>query len=70
MTCSVFCDSAAPETPVIVITAFGFVEQAVEMVKAGAFQYLVKPFRSDELIQAVQQALAKSAPHRKQAVAL
>jgi DNA-binding NtrC family response regulator len=32
------------ETPVIVITAFGSVEQAVEMVKKGAFQYLTKPF--------------------------
>src|SRR5436853_7166480 len=39
------------EAPVIVITAFGSVEQAVEMVKAGAFQYLTKPFVIDELLR-------------------
>src|SRR5262245_22476808 len=38
------------ETPVIVITAFGSVEQAVGMVKAGAFQYLTKPFKKDKLL--------------------
>ncbi len=56
-----------PETPVIVITAFGSVEQAVEMVKAGAFQYLVKPFKNDDLLQVVEEALEQSAPHREQA---
>lgn len=54
-----------PEAPVIVITAFGSVEQAVEMVKAGAFQYLVKPFKNDDLLRAVEEALRKSAPHRE-----
>src|SRR5262245_12054302 len=38
------------ESPVIVITAFGSVEQAVEMVKAGAYQYLTKPFDNRELL--------------------
>jgi two-component system response regulator HydG len=56
-----------PEAPVIVITAFGSVEQAVEMVKAGAFQYLTKPFDTEDLLQAVQNALAQSAPQREQA---
>lgn len=56
-----------PEAPVIVITAFGSVEQAVEMVKAGAFQYLTKPFDTDELRLTVSQALAQSAPQREQA---
>ncbi|MEY3282153.1 MAG: hypothetical protein RIR86_166, partial [Acidobacteriota bacterium] len=40
-----------PEVPVIIITAFGSVEQAVELVKAGAFQYLTKPFDTDDLLQ-------------------
>ena len=53
------------ETPVIVITAFGSVEQAVEMVKAGAFQYLTKPFDTDDLLRAVADALAQSAPQRE-----
>lgn len=56
-----------PEVPVIVITAFGSVEQAVEMVKAGAFQYLTKPFDTDELLQTVAKALEQSAPQREQA---
>lgn len=56
-----------PEAPVIVITAFGSVEQAVEMVKAGAFQYLTKPFDTDELLRTVSEALEQSAPQREQA---
>ncbi|MGE0128490.1 MAG: sigma-54-dependent transcriptional regulator [Blastocatellales bacterium] len=56
-----------PEAPVIVITAFGSVEQAVEMVKAGAFQYLTKPFDTDDLLRTVSEALEKSAPQREQA---
>ena len=56
-----------PEVPVIIITAFGSVEQAVELVKMGAFQYLTKPFVTDELIQAIEQALKQSAPMREQA---
>jgi DNA-binding NtrC family response regulator len=54
------------ETPVIVITAFGSVEHAVEMVKAGAYQYITKPFHSEELLTAVAQALERSAPMREQ----
>src|SRR5262245_7435186 len=56
-----------PETPVVVITAFGSVEQAVGMVKAGAFQYLTKPFDTDDLLSAVAEALEQSAPQREQA---
>lgn len=59
--------SSRAEAPVIVITAYGSVEQAVDLVKAGAFQYLTKPFEVDELLQAVSQALERSAPQREQA---
>lgn len=55
------------ETPVIVITAFGSVEQAVELVRAGAYQYLTKPFRNSELLQVVHTALEQSASLRAQA---
>jgi DNA-binding NtrC family response regulator len=61
------CREKRPEIPVIVITAFGSVEQAVEMVKNGAFQYLTKPFETVELIQTVEAALEQSAPQRQQA---
>lgn len=56
-----------PEVPVILITAFGSVEQAVEMVKAGAFQYLTKPFDTDELLQTVAKALEQTSSQREQA---
>jgi two-component system, NtrC family, response regulator AtoC len=55
------------EAPVVVITAFGSVEQAVEMVKSGAFQYLTKPFDTDDLLRSVAEALEQSAPQREQA---
>jgi two-component system, NtrC family, response regulator HydG len=55
------------EVPVIVITAFGSVEQAVELVKAGAFQYLTKPFKTAQLLATVEQALERSARQREQA---
>jgi DNA-binding NtrC family response regulator len=54
------------ESPVIVITAFGSVEHAVEMVKAGARQYITKPFHADELLTAVAEALERTALLREQ----
>jgi DNA-binding NtrC family response regulator len=55
------------EAPVIVITAFGSVEQAVEMVKAGAYQYLTKPFENRDLLRLAEEALESSAAQREQA---
>ena len=40
---------SAPGVPVIVITAHGTVESAVDAMKKGAFDYIVKPFDPDEL---------------------
>jgi DNA-binding NtrC family response regulator len=58
-------DSRA-EAPVIVITAFGSVEHAVEMVKAGAHQYITKPFQAGELLAAVGEALERTSLLREQ----
>jgi len=47
----------SPETLVIVITAFGTVDVAVETMKAGAYDYITKPFNRDELKLTVKRAL-------------
>ncbi|HYI93901.1 MAG TPA: sigma-54 dependent transcriptional regulator [Bryobacteraceae bacterium] len=44
-------------TPVIVITAFGSVETAVEAMKSGAADFVTKPFSLDHLLTVVQKAL-------------
>lgn len=48
-----------PRIPVIIITAYATVENAVEAMKAGAFDYIVKPFTPDELRIRVSKALEK-----------
>jgi two-component system response regulator AtoC len=45
------------EIPVILITAFGTVESAVEAMKLGAFDYVIKPFRTEEIEGLVARAL-------------
>ncbi len=47
-----------PTTSVIMLTAYGSVETAIEALKLGAFDYVTKPFKVDELLITVQRALA------------
>ena len=47
----------SPEALVIIITAFGTVDVAVEAMKAGAYDYITKPFNRDELKLTVKKAL-------------
>lgn len=47
----------SPETLVIIITAFGTVDAAVEAMKAGAYDYITKPFNRDALKLTVRKAL-------------
>ncbi len=47
----------SPDTLVLVITAFGAVETAVEAMKLGAYDYITKPFNRDELRLVVRKAL-------------
>ncbi len=49
--------TANAEIPVIVITAFGEVETAVTAMKAGAFDYINKPFNRDEILLTLERAL-------------
>ena len=46
-----------PESEVILITAFGSMETAIEAVKAGAFDYISKPFKLEEVLLIVGRAL-------------
>lgn len=50
-----------PGTPVVVITAFGTVETAVDALKMGAFDYVTKPFDQDELRATIADAIAARA---------
>ena len=43
--------------PVIVVTAFASVESAVEAMKRGAFEYITKPFKNDEVLVVLQKAI-------------
>ncbi|HPQ16058.1 MAG TPA: response regulator, partial [Bryobacteraceae bacterium] len=46
-----------PEIPVLIITAFGTIQNAVQAMRAGAYDYLTKPIDYDELALAVSRAL-------------
>ena len=45
------------ELPVVLMTAYGTIQTAVEAMKLGAFDYITKPFEGDELIIAVKRAI-------------
>jgi DNA-binding NtrC family response regulator len=51
--------SRSPETEVMVVTGFSSIQTAIEATKKGAFHYLEKPFRADEVLHLVRQALEK-----------
>ena len=53
--------SIQPESEVILITAFGSMETAIEALKGGAFDYLSKPFKIEELLVQVGRALENRA---------
>jgi two-component system response regulator HydG len=50
---------ADPALPVLIMTAFGGVENAVEAMRRGATHYFTKPFRLDEVLLYVQRAIAE-----------
>jgi len=53
-----------PDTPVIVITAFGTPDSYTEAVEKGAFAYLFKPFPMSELVSTVRHAVQRNgSPH-------
>jgi DNA-binding NtrC family response regulator len=48
---------STPETTVIMITAFGSIETAIEAIRQGAFDYISKPFKLDEIKFTIRRAL-------------
>jgi len=50
-----------PGTPIILMTAFGSIDSAVEAMQAGAFDYLTKPFKRDAMLLAVGRAFERRA---------
>jgi two-component system, NtrC family, response regulator AtoC len=54
-----------PDVPVVMITAHGSVESAVEAVKLGAFDYVEKPFDQEQIRQVVSKALKTNALSRR-----
>lgn len=51
------CRQISPLTKVLMITAYGSVETAVEAMKQGAYDYITKPFSMDELILTVKRLI-------------
>lgn len=47
----------SPETPVVIITAFGSIEMAVQAMNQGAFNFITKPFDRDTLRRSCEKAL-------------
>jgi DNA-binding NtrC family response regulator len=53
--------ATAPNTPIILMTAFGGISQAVNALKEGAFDYLTKPLDVDELLVRLERLTAQTA---------
>jgi two-component system response regulator AtoC len=51
-----YIKEVSPLTLVIIVTAFGTIENAVEAMKAGAFHYLIKPFSLESLLANIEKA--------------
>jgi len=54
-----------PEMPVIILTAYGTIDTAVEAMKRGAYSYLTKPFDRRELLLQIKNGLEKSSLSRE-----
>jgi DNA-binding NtrC family response regulator len=49
--------SISPDTPVILMTGFADMEKAIQAVKKDAFDFLLKPFKGDQLVGSLEKAL-------------
>lgn len=56
------------ETPVILMTSFSSVETAIQALRRGANDYIIKPFDNDDFMFSVKRALSERRTHRENAV--
>jgi FixJ family two-component response regulator len=55
-----------PQIPIIFLTAYGNIPMTVKAMKSGAVEFLTKPFEDEELLNAIQQALARDSVSRQE----
>ena len=58
--------NAGLQIPIIFVTGHGDIPKTVKAMKLGASEFLTKPFNDQELLDAVEQALARDCIHRKE----
>jgi FixJ family two-component response regulator len=58
------------DMPIIFMTAHGDMAMVRKVLKAGAIEFLIKPFQKEELLRAVEQAFAMDAEHRNEQATL
>ena len=58
--------SKRPDLPVVIMTAYGTIPQAIQAIRDGAFEYVTKPFDLDVVKKIVQVALTAPPPAKKQ----
>jgi FixJ family two-component response regulator len=58
------------QTPIIFITAHGDIPMSVKALKSGAVEFLTKPFRDQDLLDAIQQALQRDSAALEQKAAI
>ncbi len=46
-----------PHLPLIIMTAYGTIESAVEAMRQGAFDYITKPFRKEQILMTLKKAM-------------
>jgi len=54
-----------PNLPIILMTAFGSVETAIEAMRQGAYDYLVKPVRREDLLRVIERAVREGTLRRE-----
>src|SRR5439155_20837995 len=55
--------AVAPDIPVIILTAHGSIESAVEAMRKGAYSYLTKPFEPQDLLLQIARSLEPRLPN-------